>query len=229
MTNEDAAADEVRPEATPALTGAELLRWYWLKSELAALARQLGVRTGGGKQELTQRVAAALDGLAAPEATSRAPVPRSKQLSGPLGRDTVIPPGQRSSQLLREFFEHELGPAFSFDARMRAFIAEGGHTLDQALNFWRSGRGERPMSEIGAQFELNAFLRDWHTRHRGGTRSEAMAAWRIHRTPRWTAVTTSPAELPDNRETTRTRGRIDGSGSGFGSCGTGVVRDVLRR
>ncbi|MEP6981864.1 MAG: DUF6434 domain-containing protein [Nakamurella sp.] len=181
MTNEDAAVDEVRPEATPTLTGAELLRWYWLKSELVALARQLGVPTGGGKQELTRRVVAALDGLPAPEATSRDPAPRSGQLPGPLGRDTVIPPGQRSSQLLRQFFEHELGPSFSFDARMRAFIAEGGHTLDQALTFWRSGRGRRPNREIGAQFELNAFLRHWHTSHPGGPRSEAVAAWRVHR------------------------------------------------
>jgi hypothetical protein len=29
-----------RPELTPALTGAELLRWCWLKRELIDLARQ---------------------------------------------------------------------------------------------------------------------------------------------------------------------------------------------
>lgn len=182
MTAEQAGV-EARPAASPALTGAELLRWYWLKSELVALARELGIATGGGKPELTRRIVAALDGLPVTEPTA-VPQPRSPQLSAPPTPDTVMPPGQRSSQLLREFFVAELGPSFRFDGRMRAFIAEGGHTVGEAVSYWRAGRNARPSAPptvIAPQFELNAFVRGWHAAHPDGSREQALAAWRVHR------------------------------------------------
>ena len=48
-----------RPPLTAELTGAELRRWYFLRDELAAFARRLGVSAAGGKQDLTDRLAAA--------------------------------------------------------------------------------------------------------------------------------------------------------------------------
>ncbi|MEU7555004.1 hypothetical protein AB0B01_22130 [Streptomyces sp. NPDC044571] len=66
---------------------------------------------------------------------------------------------------------------------MRDYVAgHAGHTLAEAVAHWHDTRGraaEPP--EIGAQFELNRFLRDWHTRHPDGTRREALAAWQVHR------------------------------------------------
>ena len=61
---------QTRPDITAVTTGAELLRWYWLRTELADLARALGVRTGGGKRELTARLVAHLDGEPAPPAAA---------------------------------------------------------------------------------------------------------------------------------------------------------------
>ena len=87
------AVPEQRPEPTTSLTGAELQRWYWLKSELLDLARELGISTAGGKIELTERIAARLDGreLIAPVRSPK-PTVRAAQLKGPLTLDTVIPP-----------------------------------------------------------------------------------------------------------------------------------------
>ncbi len=62
-----------RPDLVPTLTGAELLRWYWLKSELISLARRLEVASSGSKEELTTRLAAVLDGQPPPP-SSRAAV-----------------------------------------------------------------------------------------------------------------------------------------------------------
>ncbi len=56
---------EVRPLLSTALTGAELLRWYWTLAELTGLARQMGVPARGGKAAVTARLAAALDAVAA--------------------------------------------------------------------------------------------------------------------------------------------------------------------
>ncbi|MFI6416120.1 DUF6434 domain-containing protein [Streptomyces sp. NPDC050842] len=171
-----------RPELSAALRGDELARWYWTLAELTVLARELGVPRGGGKAALTARLRAALDGIALPAAPSRT---RSAghQLAAPVNGSTVIPEGQRCSQVLREYFRREIGPSFHFDAYMRAFVAEGaGRTLADAITHWHATRQTAAqLQEIGAQFELNRFLRDWHAEHPAGSRTEALAAWRAHR------------------------------------------------
>jgi hypothetical protein len=170
---------ERRPPLTPALSGAELARWYWLKAELAGLARELGVPASGGKRELTARLVAVLDGREPP---APSPPPRAApQLTGPLSAGTAIPPGQRCTQHLRAFFAAEVGPGFRFDGAMRAFIADGaGRTLGEAVEHWHATR-DRPPGEIGEQFELNRFLRAFHAEHPAAGRAEALAAWRAHR------------------------------------------------
>jgi hypothetical protein len=174
---------ETRPSLSAALTGAELLRWYWTLEELTALAATLGVPRGGGKQALTERLAARLDGRQTPAPAPQRRPPAGRQLNGPLSATTVIPAGQRCSQLLRDYFRREIGPGFVFDSFMRSFIADGaGRTLGDAVAHWEATRGaaaqQRP---IGGQFELNAFLRRWRASHPGGTREESLAAWREHR------------------------------------------------
>jgi hypothetical protein len=175
------AGPEQRPSLTPALSGAELLRWYWLKEELVVLARTLGVGTGCGKADLTARLAATLDGVPPPPTAPRSVGVVAKQLSGTLTRDSVIPPGQRCSEHLRRFMVAAVGPGFRFDGPMRRFVAEGvGRTLGEAVDHWWASRSE-PKEEIAPQFELNRFVREWHRVHPGARRSDALAAWREHR------------------------------------------------
>ncbi len=169
----------VRPPLSPSMTGDELRRWYWEKSELVRFTLVLGISASGGKIDLIERIADTLDG----RTPARPPTKRrsTPQLSGPLTAQTVIPPGQRSSQVLRAFFVQQIGSAFRFDASMRSFIEHGaGRTLGQAVEHWWATRsdGLRP---IGAQFELNRFSRDWHAAHPGGSRAAMLAAWRRHR------------------------------------------------
>ncbi|MFD6227952.1 DUF6434 domain-containing protein [Streptomyces sp. NPDC060232] len=177
---------EGRPLLSTALTGAELLRWYWTLAELSGLARRMGVPVRGGKAALTARLAAALDGRPEPApgpAAPAAPRPAGRQLAAPVDGTTVIPPGQRCSQVLREYFVREIGPGFHFDAFMREYVAgHAGHTLAEAVEHWHATRAQAAEpQEVGAQFEFNRFLRDWHARHPGGTRTDALAAWRTHR------------------------------------------------
>ncbi len=173
-------SSRARPALTERLSGAELRRWYWLRSELVVLARSLGVSAAGGKIELTDRLCAVLDGR-----PPKPPAPRrtaGAQLSGPLDDQTVIPPGQRCSEHLRQFFLARVGPSFWFDAAMRGFIgARVGHTLGEAVQHWSATRTVDGPPDIAPQFELNRFSRDWHRDHPGGTRRDLAAAWRAHR------------------------------------------------
>ncbi|GIG24937.1 DUF6434 domain-containing protein [Cellulomonas denverensis] len=170
-----------RPALTPDLSGTELRRWYWLKEELADFARLLGVRATGSKQLLTDRIAARLDGREFAEPV-RAPSGAGRQLSGPLTADTVIPPGQRCSQVVRAWLAEQAGPSFHFDAEMRAFFAaaDGTRTMGDALDHWHRtrDRGER---SIDPQFEYNRFTRAWRREHPEGGRAELLAAWQEYR------------------------------------------------
>ena len=170
-----------RPELAPTLTGAELLRWYWLKSELISLARLLDVATSGSKEEVTARLAAVLDGHAPPP-ISRAVGPLGAQLSGDLSASTIIPPGQRSSQELRGWLSAVIGPSFHFDRHMRDFIrsADGTTTLGDAVEHWESTRNE-PATVIDPQFEFNRFTRVWHATNPSGTRAQLLADWKRYR------------------------------------------------
>ncbi|MEV6212443.1 DUF6434 domain-containing protein [Kitasatospora sp. NPDC051914] len=185
-TNGDASTAEgpaeARPAPTAGLTGAELLRWYWTLDELTALARETGVPRGGGKAALTERLAAKLDGRPLPAAPAPRPRP-GRQLAAPVDGDTVIPEGQRCSQVLRAWFTERIGPGFHFDAAMRSFVAENaGRTLADAVRHWHATREQAAApQEVGAQFEFNRFLRAWHAEHPAGTRAEAVEAWRGHR------------------------------------------------
>lgn len=180
MHGEDLVASQ-RPALTRELTGQELMRWYWLREELAVFARGLGVRASGSKQLLTQRLAAALDGEPFTEPARRR-TGNGTQLSGPLEAETVIPPGQRCSQHIRQWFVQQVGDRFRFDEPMRAFFAaaDGTHTLQDALDHYLASR-DRGASDIEPQLEYNRFTRAWHEQHPEGTRGELMSAWREYR------------------------------------------------
>ena len=179
MTDESPLDPAARPPLAPGLTGAELLRWYYLRSELSDFARRLGVSTAGGKQELTARLAAALDGHPLPPRARTTSTGR--QLAGSLTLDTVIPDGQRCSQVLRSFFTAQIGAGFTFDGHMRSFIAENaGATLSDAVAHWHATRNAAP-GEIGGQFELNRFTRRWYAEHPGGSRTDLHEAWVLYR------------------------------------------------
>ncbi|TVZ84239.1 hypothetical protein FB157_121164 [Streptomyces sp. BK340] len=180
--NTSATSVESRPPLTAALTGAELLRWYWTLDELTGLARTMGVARHGGKAAVTARLAAALDGLPLPAAPARRR-PATAQLAEPVDGGTVIPAGQRCSQILRRYFIEAIGPGFHFDAFMRDFIAGNpGRTLADAVAHWHATRPDaaRPR-EIEGQFEFNRFTSAWHRENPAGTRAQALEAWYAHR------------------------------------------------
>lgn len=173
--------DEQRPQLTPELTSAELRRWYWLKDELAAFARRLGIRATGGKEVLTLRIAAELDGSPFIEPKAVAAMKRV-QLRGPLASTSVIPEGQRCSQVVRAWFIEQVGASFSFDARMREFFSQtdGTQTLADALEHYRSTR-DGDVNSIDRQFEYNRFTRSWYAANPGGLREDLLRDWHEYR------------------------------------------------
>lgn len=176
-----AEAVQTRPQLTAELSGGELRRWYWLKDELVAFARVLGVRTSGGKELLAERIAAHLDGVPFVE-PSPAKRGHTAQLGPELTAETRIPAGQRCSEHVRAWLSAQTGSRFHFDAEMRAFFAaaDGTQTMHDALEHWRATRDQGARA-IDAQFEYNRFTRQWRQEHPLADRTELLAAWHEYR------------------------------------------------
>lgn len=157
------------------------MRWYWLKVELETFAREIAVSATGNKTLLTARIGAALAGreFEEPTLTRRT---QGKQLSAPLSHTTLIPVGQRSSQVVRAWMLEKIGSSFHFDAEMRDFFArsDGTKTMQDALDHFHATRDQGSKS-IDNQFEYNRFTRDWHKKYPDGSRDELLADWRAYR------------------------------------------------
>jgi hypothetical protein len=171
---------ESRPPLTDQLSADEFLRWYWLRAELAAFARSLGLGAGGAKTELTDRIAARLAGRSVPAAVRHRR--RPGRLPEPLTPATVIPAGHSCSQQVRQWLAGAVGPSFRFDAAMREFFAsaDGPRTLSDAVTHWHRTR-QRPERAIDPQFELNRFTRRWHLDHPNGSRRDLLTDWAAYR------------------------------------------------
>lgn len=174
------AQNESRPPLRAGLSPQEFDRWYWLASELRAGAAEMGIPVGGRKDELAQRIRAALAGEVIPAPHRRRGV---DGLTGALDVTTPVPAGQRLTRRLREFMIAQCGPSFRFTAEMRAFFAgDGERTLGDAIDLWMQTRdGPRKPSTITGQFEYNSFHRTWRAANPGGTHAEMVVAWRDHR------------------------------------------------
>ncbi len=151
-----------RPLLSTDLSEQEFLRWYWLKAELADFAREIEVRATGSKELLTARIGARLAGREFKEPTPPT-ASTGRQLTAPLSPTTVIPAGQRCSQVVRTWMLEQIGSSFHFDAPMREFFAQadGTKTMQDAIDHFAATR-EQATKSIDRQFEYNRFTRAWH-------------------------------------------------------------------
>lgn len=159
--------EEQRPPLNASLTGTELRRWYWLRSELATFARSLGVSAGGSKVELTVRIAAVLDGEQPPPRLQRPSA--APPLLLPLTGSTVLPSGQRSTQELRRLVRRAHRRRLSFRCRDALLRCRGRTHL---------GRGSDPL----ASDPLGGAVAD-----RCSVRAQPLLPRLASRSPRWVA------------------------------------------
>lgn len=163
-----------RPALNLDLSEAELQRWYWTMAELQPFARSLAIAAHGPKSALIERIGARLSGREVPAEDKRALL--KDGLTGSLSLDSPIPPGQRSTQELRSFFEEAIGPSFKFNGHMRAFLKAGEATLGDAIDHWHSTVGT-PLPQQSESLEFNRFTAAWHRAHPDGATKACREAW----------------------------------------------------
>ena len=168
---------EQRPELTGALDGAAFRSYYYLKEELTAFCRANGLPASGGKLELTGRIAHYLD---TGEILPAGPAARGRASAGALTPESLIEPDFVCSERHRAFFREKIGKGFSFNVAFQQWLkANTGKTYAQAVEAYARILEEkkRGTSEIGRQFEYNAYIRAFFADNPGRVLEEAIVCW----------------------------------------------------
>ena len=157
-----------RPAIETIASGAELKRWYWLKAELEAEAKRVGVKTTGGKFTILDRLMHHRD-------TGEVTWPGDKKTKvrskfdwhcEVIDLDTVITDSYKNSQNVRRFFKAHVGENFKFNTTFMAWMkANVSKTMADAVAEYQ--RQKKEMSDPGFKSDIlhhnqfNQYTRDF--------------------------------------------------------------------
>lgn len=168
-----------RPELDNRLDGATFKSYYYLKEELVAFCRREGLKTGGEKIELTNRIAHYLDTGAKLSPTSKNP--RTNVDIRTLSIDSIIENGFVCSEKHRAFFKQTIGNHFTYNVQFQKWLKENsGQTYRDAIYAYYEILEEKKNSitTIDKQFEYNTYIRDFFADNLGKCLDEAIKCWK---------------------------------------------------
>ncbi len=175
-----------RPPITTLTTGAELRKWYWLKSELLHFAKIRGVSTSGSKFQLLQRLAGSLDGaILTPEKKSRADS-KFDWSTAELTPETLITDSYKNGENTRAFFRKHCGNKFRFSIPFMDWMkAHVGESLQQAVGEWHRLQAVQSQKDFASQIpagnQYNKYLRDFFRDNPNRSMAEARHFWKLKR------------------------------------------------
>ena len=170
-----------KPQLKPGMSIRDFQIYYWMKADLIAFARLLGLGTHGYKPELSARILRALRGQPEREKKQSTKAPRDSDK--PLHRDTPVL-NYRSDKRTRQFFESQIGPSFHFTYHVNQYrLANDGVTYGDLIDEWLAERERRRSKDytpkIVGHAEYNRFVRAYFadSANKGKTMRHAAAAW----------------------------------------------------
>ena len=179
---------ETRPDPTTITSGAELRRWYWLKSELVTLCQFHGLTYAGQKFDILDRIAHFLDTgeKQSPRQPRAKTTSRFDWHSEPLTPDTRITDSYKNTQNVRRFFLAECGPAFKFNRLFMAWMTSNtGKTLADAVQEYKrlAAQAAQPgyQSEIAHHNQFNKYTRDFLAAHPDADMALVRKVWAAKR------------------------------------------------
>lgn len=155
---------DVRPVIATISVSAELRRWYWLKVELAAEARRLGIKCTGAKFTILERLCHFHDTGVQQWQGDDSPQVSSKfdWHSSELTNDTVITDNYKNSQNVRRFFKAQIDPGFKFNIGLLDwFKGNIGRTLGDACEYIQEQRVNPNKTKIKPHNQFNQYARDF--------------------------------------------------------------------
>ncbi|MEL6959356.1 MAG: DUF6434 domain-containing protein [Pseudomonadota bacterium] len=155
-----------RPDIATIKRADDLRQWYWLKSELVAHAKALGLKTTGGKFDILDRIAYFLDHGTAPDEVAEKTSSKFDWHKAQLTPDTVLTDSYKNSQNVRRFFQSHADPKFKFNIEFMAWMkANPGKTLADAVTEYHAMKAREAapdhQSKIAHHNQFNQYTRDF--------------------------------------------------------------------
>lgn len=153
-----------RPAISTISASAELRRWYWLKTELAAEAKRVGVKCTGAKFTILERLCHFLDTGEPkwPGDTQNQTISKFDWHSSKLTKNTVITDSYKNTQNVRRFFQSNFDAKFKFNISLMDWIkANVGKTLGDAGTYWKAQQMGSTQTKIKPHNQFNQYTRDF--------------------------------------------------------------------
>ena len=174
-----------KPKLSAIKTSTEFQSWYWLKTELVALCKQLNLSYTGSKFELRDRILYALEHDGAVPASVKRDKPQSSfnWAKAPLDLETVITDNITFGPNFRRFMKLQIGSKFSCHSDFMDWVkANPGKRLSDAVIKWEEleNRKKDPTfkRKIAAHNMLAQYVRDFLADNPGSTFKEALQCWK---------------------------------------------------
>jgi hypothetical protein len=162
---------------------ADFKAFYWMKTDLTAFARKLGLPTHGYKPELSERIEHRLRGIRFVEKPAITRSSGARDSEKPLKRKTPVA-NYMSDDKTRAFFVSEIGRDFHFTYYLNQFrLAREGLTYGDLVDEWlaertrrRSGSYQPASAEHG---KYNRYIRDFFAdpQNAGKSLRDSAASW----------------------------------------------------
>lgn len=175
-----------RPLIETISTGHELKKWYWLKQELVAYAKEAKISYTGSKFEILERIADVLDGKQISMVKSKRSTSEFNWKTEVLASETIITDSYTNGTNSREFFQKHCGKAFKFNISFMKWMKENtGRTLKDAVLEWKKQQEEikttGKKSKIPSGNQYNQYIRDFFDDNPGKTIEDARHFWKLKR------------------------------------------------
>ncbi|MEI7452518.1 MAG: DUF6434 domain-containing protein [Candidatus Falkowbacteria bacterium] len=162
--------------------------FYWLKEELMVFCREIGLKSSGGKIDITSRIIKYLQTgkITQDKIVKKIKLPKALH---PITPSTVVGVEYRTYQEKKDFFQGAIGKKFHFTTHLLNFIKDnvGKKTYQDVVNEWHAEQKLRKnknyQKEIAPQFEYNTYIRDF-LKNNPGQKDEAIRCWNIKKTLR---------------------------------------------
>ena len=167
-----------RPILDNKISGKTFKSYYYLKEELMAFCKQIGLQTAGGKIELTNRISHYLD---TGEELSSKTKPKTTKDIGIVTADSLIESDFVCSEKHRVFFKQTIGSSFSFNVLFQKWLKQNaGRTYSDAIHAYYQILEDKKKGKttIDKQFEYNTYIRDFFADHSDKTLEEAIKCWK---------------------------------------------------
>lgn len=173
-----------RPSFSKTLSGKEFKSWYWLKAELVEICKSIDLPYSGGKFELRDRIAFALDhpGEEVPKREKKKSSSKFNWAKENLALETIITDNISFGPNFRKFMKSQVGDHFYCHSDFMDWArVNSGKTLGDAVKEWERLENRKLNPDfkrvIRPHNMFNQYLRDFFEATEGLKLKDAKKCW----------------------------------------------------